>query len=183
VEPAEDRGHLPDRDDGISAAEVHPAVDPDRPSVIGRADLDENAAVAGDDRARHRNAGRERGHLEGSVGAGEIRGVGHRPEHLLERPGTARRLEPPDPAHLATGRDRGLAEDPAETERVGRLAGVGRPRADDRRGHPGQGSRRSRAADDGIPTVNPETGSGPRIPRLLHLRGERPVRSSYWQEL
>src|SRR4051812_1298770 len=94
--------------------------------MIGRTDLDQDASVAGDDRARERHAGIESGFLEGGVNVGALGGIGLGPEDFLERPPSGRGLEPPDPAHLAARRDDRLDQDPSEPEYGGRLADIRR---------------------------------------------------------
>ena len=132
MQPAEDGRDLRDRDHGVPAAEVDPAVDANAAPVIGRSDLDQDATIGGDDRSRQRNAGGERRLLERGIGPGEIGCVGRRSEYLLERPATGRRVETPDPTHLTTGGDRGLGDDTTEGERRGRLSDVRSSRGSDR---------------------------------------------------
>ena len=146
VQPPEDRGGLPDRNDGGPVAKVDPRVDADRAAPVRRAHLDQDATVAGDDRPRQRDPGSQRGLLEGDVGAGPVGDVRLGAEHLLERPAPARRLEPPDPAHLTAGGDLGLGQNAAESECVGHGAGIRWSRGDGASGHPGQGSEEFRCA-------------------------------------
>ena len=118
MEPSEDRGGVRGGRPPHGLVDVDPGVDPDRRPSVRRVDLGHDGAATGPNRARHRDAGRERGLLERDVGGRVC--LGTRREDLLDRPGADQRLEAPDPAELATrGGDR-RAQWSAEAERMPR---------------------------------------------------------------